>query len=457
MPRPTTASPPLPRPPRARSPELAGPLTGAALYAALELGGALALLGFFHLGRAEALLFLALRPWLLILAAASVAGWSWRRRAVLYGLALALVAGSETILLLGLGAEDPLEEMLRGFAAGALLALFADAVVQLLRRWRRAAGSLVAAILLLGLAASGLGLKPYEALVLGPTAPREVGGAKPPLLLMTSLPIVWGVGGAFDPNARPAESYRALQREFEVIPVDAIEPPVLERHRLMLLAHPRLLAPEELVALDAWVRAGGRLLVLTDPSFVSAREFPLLDARRPPDAGLLGPLLDHWGLRLEEGSSGWTETRLASGEERRKLATLGAGRFDLSGNSCRIAGDGRLARCRIGQGRAILVADADLLMDVAWTAPGNPRGGERHLRTADNLLLVAGWLDQLAGRSRARSDRTVQWIAEDADRGASILFASLPIAIALALGLGLLYGRRRTPTDLSTGVSTENN
>ena len=39
--------------------------------------------------------------------------------------------------------------------------------------------------------------------------------------------------------------------------------------------------------------------ILTDPVLVWPSELALSDIRRPPPVGLLGPLLTHWGLRLE--------------------------------------------------------------------------------------------------------------------------------------------------------------
>lgn len=455
MPTRTRALPPPPPVPTSRSARAAAaPLIGGALFAAAEVAGSLMLFGLAS-DRAEASLFLALRPALLIAAAVAVASWTWPRRAACYALGLLLAAGAETILIISLGNLSPWPEMAGGLAAGAILAMIADLVLQAFRRWRKRAGTIAGALLLLLLFSFGSALRPYEALVLGPTAPREAREPKPPLLLMTGLPIVWGEGGAFDPNSRPAESYRALEREFAVRPIDAIEPAALAGARLMLLAQPRQLAPEELVALDRWIRDGGRVLILTDPRFAGADALPLLDIRRPPARGLLGPLLDHWGLRLDEGEDEAVEEHLDGPEGSRKLVLIRPGRFAATGNSCRIMGPPWLARCRIGRGEAVLVADADLLMDAAWVWEGEG-GADRHLRRADNMLLVAGWLDGLAGVERRRADRSVAWIAPAADRGRAKLLAALPILAALLAGLGLLFASRRAPTTLSTGRPIEN-
>lgn len=461
MPRPTTALPPPRRagPVNARpftAGDLAAPLIAGALYAAIEfflVGGFL-----FSLAaqtRAEAALFLAVRPTLLVLAAPLVAHWRLPRRVAFYAFAIVLVGASETVLVLCLGNESPWRELGGGIAAGAIVAAAADLLLQALRRWNRWGGSIIGTALILLLLPFATGLRPYEALVLGPTGAREAAAPKPRLILMTALPIVWGTGGAFDPNSRPAETFRALEREYDVHPVDAIDAAALRGARLMLLAQPRVLAPEELVALDQWVRDGGKILILTDPFLAASGTLPLLDVRRPPERGLLDPLLSHWGVRLEETEEDDVVDHLTGPGGRRRLALFRPGGFAATGNSCRIAGKPWLARCRIGRGEALLVADADLLTDPSWVGLADA-GSERHLRTADNPLVVADWLDGLAGLSRPRAERLVAWVAPHADRGRAQLFAALPILLALALGLVLLYKGRRMPTTLSTGLRTEN-
>ena len=458
MRRATTAPPPPRSPalplPAARS--AAAPLIGAAVFAGLELAAGLLAGGFFARGRAEFVLFLAFRPWLLVAAAALVSAWPWRRRAAFYLGALLLAAACELVLLLALGAQPPWGELLRGLAGGAAVALAADVAIQAARRWRRIAGPALAAAALLAALVLGAA-RPYEALVLGPTAPREQPGPKPALLVLTALPLAWGEGGAFDPDSRPAEAWRLLEREYELRPIDSAEPRALADARLMLIAQPRLLAPEELVAIDDWVRSGGRALVLADPQLSWAREWPPGHVLRPPEASLLGPLLGHWGLTVSPFTDGPLEVLLQTGGRERRLVLQSPGSI----RGCR----GLrlfLASCRIGRGEALVLADADLLADDLWADTSAPRGSERHLRTADNPLIVADLLDSLAGLSRERSDRPVGWLeipstpAVEAARARAPWLASLPVLFALALGLGLLYGRRRSPTDLSTGPSTVN-
>ena len=68
---------------------------------------------------------------------------------------------------------------------------------------------------------------------------------------------------------------------------------------MLLAAQPRALPAEELVALDAWVRRGGRLLLLADPMLEWPSERPLGDRLRPPALFADTGLLQHWGLRLD--------------------------------------------------------------------------------------------------------------------------------------------------------------
>jgi hypothetical protein len=429
-------------------------LAGAALFAAAEIGLAILAGGFFDWGRAEASLFLVYRRWLLLAAAILVAGLDWRSRLAFYVLALALAGLAESLLLTGLGAEHPWPEMARGLVAGAAVIALADGAIQLGRRLAGRWGGWAGALLVLLLIALPIGQRVYESVVL-PGGDRAEAASKPDLLLMTGLPIIWGEGGAFDPGSRPAGSYRLLQREFTIRPLDSIEPATLAGSRLMLLAQSRLLAPEELVALDSWVRGGGKLLILTDPRLLWPSELPLGDVRRPPALPLLGPLLGHWGLSLEEPTdSAPLVDHLRQPGGLRRLGLPAPGRFAVTGRQCRLGARPWLAFCRIGRGEAALVADADLMHDGSWTSGEESAGS--NLRRADNPLLVADLLDGLAGLDRPRISSPIAWTEPDSDRLAALLRAALPLIAALALALAMLYRRRKGSTNLSTGMETEN-
>ncbi len=403
-------------------------LGGAACFAAAELLVTLALGRFFDWGRAEALLFFAYRPWLLLVAVAAVAHWPWRRRVLFLVLALILAGAGESLFLLGLGATQPWTEMMRGLAAGALLALAFDLVVQLSRRlsrWGRWIGAAAIGALLL-LPGS---LRPYESLLMAQDV-RPLDPARPELMLMTALPIIWGEGGAFDPASRPALAYRILDEEFRIRPLDILDDKELGGRRLLLLAQPRLLAPRELVALDDWIRGGGRALILADPTLVWPSELPLGDSRRPPPTSWLGPLLGHWGLRLDAPTA--PELVMRDLPDGRRLALAAPGGFVRERGECVIAPDRLIARCALGRGTAFVVADADLLRDAVWAGPGQ---GRRHDRLADNPLVLADWLDGLVGVRRPRIAGDVQWLAGDSDKVLATMVGLLPAALALIAAL----------------------
>ncbi|HEX8241150.1 MAG TPA: Gldg family protein [Allosphingosinicella sp.] len=244
-----------------------------------------------------------------------------------------------------------------------------------------------------------------------------------PVMLMTGLPLVWGERGPFEPGSRPAAAYVELSKDFDFRPVDVLGPATLAKGRLLFLAQPKRLAPAELAALDAWVRSGGRALILTDPMLTWPSELPLGDIRRPPPAGLLSPLLDHWGMTLEApGRPGVVEARWGG----RPIRFDSPGRFRSTNPDCEVDPEGWKALCQFGPGKVTLVADADLLRDSLW-ASGK----------ADNAAVIAEWLDQLAQLSRPRP-RPAGAGGHRSLGGALIL-----AVLAAAAGIGLL--RRRRP------------
>lgn len=243
------------------------------------------------------------------------------------------------------------------------------------------------------------------------------------VMLMTGLPLMWGEKGPFDPGSRPAAAYTRLQGEFDLQLVDVLDPATLARGRLLLLAQPKRLAPAELAALDAWIRSGGRALILTDPMLTWPSELPHGDIRRPPPVGLLAPLLGHWGLTLTApAEAGEVEGRW---KERRVLLDS-PGRLRSAGPDC-IAEEEWTALCRLGRGTVRLVADADLMRDPLWTSS-----------RADNPAVVGEWLDSLAGLSRARP------APAELDRaGPAIGLLAILAALAVLAGIGLLLRRLR--------------
>lgn len=417
-----------------------GLLVLASLFALLEIVLGLVLGNFIAWGRAEALLFLTFRPAVLLTAAFLVSKRSVQQRLAFYSLFLGLAAASETAFLLQLGASDPWPEMARGLVGGAGLALALDIVFLLLlkiapsERLRLAGFVAVAAFML----AAPFALVPYERIII----PREesLESPRPDLMLMTALPIIWGESGAFDPASKPAEAYKHLQAEFDVRPLDVLETAELSSGKLLLLAQPRGLNPEELVALDLWVRRGGRALILTDPLLIWPSSLALGDVRRPPPIGLLSPLLDHWGISLEAGRPHRKTQVQEQLVQRRKLALVEPGRFRASNADCTLSGGGLIARCAIGAGRVVLVADADLMHDASWVGPGS---ASRTSRMADNPLFIADLLDELLGVTRRRASGDVQWLTLPAPSRGSISLSLAASLLPLILGLVAAFILRR--------------
>jgi len=193
------------------------------------------------------------------------------------------------------------------------------------------------------------------AIARGPKAlPAHPPGQRPTLLLLTSLPLVFGEYFSLQESGSPA--LKALEMRYRVVPVSVADPAELAKGRLLLMAHPLAQPAEDLVALDQWVRGGGRVLLLADPMLEWPSERPLGDPLRPPpmfmDTGLLG----HWGLRLDAPEERGARIEKLGGFD---VTTVSAGQ--LFGRSCSISADRLVAHCVIGKGRATIVADADLL------------------------------------------------------------------------------------------------
>ncbi len=187
-----------------------------------------------------------------------------------------------------------------------------------------------------------------------PKAPAAPVAERPTLLLLTSLPLMFGEDFSLEQRGSPALT--ALQKHYRVVPISVASPAELAKGRLLLMAQPMAQPAEDLVALDEWVRQGGRLLLLADPLLEWPSERPLGDPTRPPpmfmDTGLLG----HWGLRLDAPDERGPRHAQLGGQ-----SVLAISPGTLSGKGCTISPDRFVAHCAIGEGRATVIADADIL------------------------------------------------------------------------------------------------
>ncbi len=193
----------------------------------------------------------------------------------------------------------------------------------------------------------------------------------PTIGLMGTIPIYWGEAAGFDEliagEAPPHWARTVLERRAALAPLDYLSEQALAPHRYLLLAQPRGLSGEENVALDSWVRGGGRLLLFADPWMTGASRFHIGDRRRPQDIALLSPILAHWGLEMlaaPDAGDGHDHSGIEFVSLDEQLLPVNtAGQFALSGSSgdCTLRLNGLLADCRIGQGEVLIMADAAIL------------------------------------------------------------------------------------------------
>jgi len=192
----------------------------------------------------------------------------------------------------------------------------------------------------------------------------RAGEAIQPLGLFTSLPILWSEQADLrDVLAEPHEPHwakAALAKHGKIVALNTLLD--LSAFDRLILAQPRPLSPDENVALDRWVRAGGRVLVFADPMLTEESAFTLGDRRRPQDVVLISPILARWGLELRFDDAQPGGLRENAGEDIEVnlpgQLTGTAGGFE---SHCDIGAEGLIARCRVGKGRAVIVADAALL------------------------------------------------------------------------------------------------
>lgn len=199
--------------------------------------------------------------------------------------------------------------------------------------------------------------------------------------LYSTLPIAWNesedVRGLLADRDAPSWVITALRERGRVVPLDTLADKAgalpLPRDGVLVLAQPRALTAQENVALDAWVQAGGRVLLFADPMLTAPTRFAPGDPRRPQDVALLSPILARWGLVLE-----FDEAQPAG--ERRVALREGALPVNLAGGwrksgmdgetvgTCTIEAPGLLADCHAGKGRIVALADAAVLENTPESA-----------------------------------------------------------------------------------------
>ena len=208
---------------------------------------------------------------------------------------------------------------------------------------------------------------------------------KPALAVLTSLPLLFGERFTLDEGGSPALA--RLEARYRIVSVAIADAASLKRQRLLLMAHPRAQPAEVLVDLDAWVRRGGRVVLLADPKLDWHSERPLGDRLRPPPDFADTGLLAHWGLRLDGPIVDGPRTATSGGFT---VLTASPGMLTSDSPRCDVEPGGLVARCRIGRGAATVIADADFLNVAGEGALDGP--------TEHNLDLLMAELSRVESR-----------------------------------------------------------
>lgn len=195
--------------------------------------------------------------------------------------------------------------------------------------------------------------------------PNKTAVGRPELGLMGTIPIYWGETNRFGGLLAGEGTHWAraeLESQYHLLPLDVLDGESLARLDFLLLAQPRALSAAENVALDTWVRQGGSLLLFADPMLTGESRFAIGDRRRPQDVVLLSPILGHWGLELQFDTDQAAGVKLLEVNGARIPVNL-PGRFAEAGSEdeCATWAAQVLARCAIGAGHVVVLADAALL------------------------------------------------------------------------------------------------
>lgn len=210
----------------------------------------------------------------------------------------------------------------------------------------------------------------------GTPAAQPETGESAEIGLMGTIPIYWGEAGDFgEVLSGGSETHWArarIEARHPLRPLDALDEGSLASLDFLMLAQPRALSPAENVALDNWVRRGGKVLLFADPMLTGESRFAIGDRRRPQDVILLSPILARWGLELRFDDTALPEYRLVPTAGAPIPVNLPGALVGREGEAdCTIAADDLIADCVVGRGRAVIVADAALL-DLHETHPAAP-------------------------------------------------------------------------------------
>lgn len=194
--------------------------------------------------------------------------------------------------------------------------------------------------------------------------------------LTSSLPLYWPLGADFQEllsDESPIPWQRVvLERDYDLVLLGTLSPfeeggtsaeidPLDDIERLAVI-QPRGLAPADNVALDNWVRDGGKLLLVLDPMLTGEYDLPLGNPQRPVDSALIPPVVARWGLEVsvedyDVFENGFYEVPIGGS----KLVVGHPGTVtvaDPDAADCTVLSRGVMARCKVGEGQVVLLADA---------------------------------------------------------------------------------------------------
>lgn len=255
-------------------------------------------------------------------------------------------------------------QLLATAVLGGLSCAFAALAVRVTRSWRLwlRLAAMIAVVMLWFVAGQAV-------IGLGYAAPNKQ--ISPKLAILTGLPLRWqgdDLAAMLASGPSDAPVLAELRKRFDIDLIDSVAD--LPDDALLLVAHPRALAPEELVRLDALTAQPRTIVILADALSGWTPPFALGDPRNPPVTSLLTPLLDHWGITLAAPApDGAGDVDVFVGPSGQKLRLHSAGRFTRLPAGCATWGDRRVARCPIGRANVWLVGDADLLHESLWASP----------------------------------------------------------------------------------------
>lgn len=186
-----------------------------------------------------------------------------------------------------------------------------------------------------------------------------------PIGIFSSIPLTFANPGDMTLNAETAWPREVIATFGEPRALDSLvgdkgADPLAGITRLVI-AQPRALSPQENVALDAWVRGGGKLLLLIDPMYTGHSDFALGDPRRAQTLAMLGPVLAHWGLQLTFDEANAPERLLAKIMGLPVPMELPGSFVVMRGDSCRTWDNGLAVTCALGRGRVYALADASVI------------------------------------------------------------------------------------------------